>query len=80
MACCGKPREDFKNKVNIAKETNMANISNINKPIVVKSIVKPVVVPVKKPKSLEELIKMRKDARNARIAARNARIAARNKR
>ena len=84
MACCGKPREDFKNKVNLVKENNMANINKpaprpvpVVKPVA-KPVVKPVVVAVKKPKSLEELIKMRKDARNARIAARNARIAARN--
>jgi len=78
MACCGKPREDFKNKVNLVKENNMANIKPVQA-IANKPIVKPTVIPVKKPKSLEELIKMRKDARNARIAARNARIAARNR-
>ena len=69
MACCGKPREDFKNKLNTVKENNM-----INKPV----INKPIVPAVKKPKSLEELLKIRKDARDARITARNARIASRN--
>ena len=66
--CCGRQRDEFKK----AMEQKKA----IANPISITTTT----TTLPKPKSLEEFLRLRENARNARIAARNARITARNAR
>jgi hypothetical protein len=70
--CCGRQRDEFKN----AMEQKKALIAKNTPPIPTTTTT----TTLPKPKSLEEVLRLREAARNARIAARNARIAARNAR